>query len=163
VPFTLLRWPFWGAVLCIAGDIFDSTIEDLLGANPLGGAYHEVDKAFDTYYLTFEAHIVWRRWTDTLARPTALLLFGIRLAAAIAFEVTHVRELFLFGANVFENFYLYIAGRLELDRAYRVTNKAQLFAIVVLVGLPKLLQEYVMHFREAQTWHFVTRHILKWW
>jgi hypothetical protein len=31
---------------------------------------------------------------------------------------------------------------------------------LVLVGAPKLLQEYVMHYRRAQTWHFVTRRIL---
>jgi hypothetical protein len=163
VPFTVLRWPFWGGVLCIAGDVFDSAIEDLLGVDPLGGAYHRVDKAFDAYYLSFEAYVVWHLWTDSLARTTALILFAARFAAVVAFEITHARALFLLGANVFENFYLYIAGRLEIDPTHRLASRRQLLVILAFVGLPKLLQEYVMHFREAQTWHFVTRHILKRW
>jgi hypothetical protein len=160
VPLLLLRWPFWGALACIIADASDSAIQDLMGVDVLGGAYHSVDKAFDTYYLSFEAWLAWWRWADPLARPAALALFLVRLSAAVAFEVTHVRALFLIGANVFENFYLYMAGRLEIDPAYRVKDRAQLALILVLVGAPKLLQEYVMHYRQAQTWHFVTRRIL---
>ena len=160
VPLLLLRWPFWGALACIVADVSDSAIQDLMGVDVLGGAYHGVDKAFDTYYLSFEAWLAWRRWADPLARPAALALFLVRLTAAVAFEVTHVRALFLIGANVFENFYLYMAGRIEIDPAYRIKDRAQLALILVLVGAPKLLQEYVMHYRQAQTWHFVTRRIL---
>ena len=163
VPLLLLRWPFWGALACIVGDAFDSAIQDLMGVDVFGDAYHGVDKAFDTYYLSFEAWLAWRRWAAPLARPAALALFLVRLTAAVAFEVTHVRALFLAGANVFENFYVYMAGRLEIDPAYRVKDRAQLALIVVLVGAPKLLQEYVMHYRQAQTWHFVTRRILTPW
>ena len=163
VPFTLLRWPFCGALLCIAGDASDSAIQDLMGVDVLGGSYHSFDKAFDIYYLSFEAWLAWFRWPDPLARPAAMALFLARLTAAVAFEVTHVRALFLVGANVFENFYVYTAGRLEIDPAYRIKDRAQLALILVLVGAPKLLQEYVMHYREAQTWRFVTRRILTPW
>jgi hypothetical protein len=163
VPLLLLRWPFWGALACIVADVSDSAIQDLMGVNILGGAYHSFDKAFDIYYLSIEAWLACWRWADPLARPAALALFLVRLTAAVAFELTHVRALFLIGANVFENFYLYIAARLEIDPAYRVKDRAQLALILVLVGAPKLLQEYVMHYREAQTWRFVTRRILTPW
>ena len=163
VPLLLLRSPFWGALACIVADVSDSAIQDLMGVDVLGGAYHSVDKAFDTYYLSIEMWLAWWRWTDPLARPAALALFLVRLTAAVAFEVTHARELFLIGANVFENFYLYMAARLEIDSAYRVKDRAQLALILLLVGAPKLLQEYVMHYRQAQTWNFVTRRILSPW
>lgn len=162
-PLTLLRWPFWGAFACVVGDIADSAIQDLLGVDVLGGSYHLFDKAFDTYYLGFEATIAWRRWDDALARNAAAALFALRLTAAIAFEITGVRALFLVGANVFENLYIYVAGRREIDPEFRIRTHRELAVTLALVAAPKLLQEYVMHYRQAQTWHFVTRHVLRPW
>jgi hypothetical protein len=160
VPLLLLRWPFWGALLCIAGDAFDTFVFDILNAHAI--PYHTMDKAFDTYYLSFEAWVAYRRWADALARRTAVVLYLARLTAAILFELTHIRQLFLLGANVFENFYVYVAGRLEMDPAYRIKNARRLALILLFVGAPKLLQEYVMHYRESQTWRFVREYILLW-
>lgn len=161
VPLLVLRWPFWAALACIPADAFDSIIQDALGVHPLEGHYHNVDKAFDIYYLAIEAWVA-RSWPDLLARATALVLFGLRLLAVILFEITDSRGLFLIGPNVFENFYLFVAGMRTIDPGYRVTSRWQLAAIVVFVGLPKLLQEYVMHYREAETWKFVKENILLW-
>jgi hypothetical protein len=119
VPLLLLRWPFWGALACMAGDAFDSAIQDALGSHVLRPWYHDVDKAFDTYYLGFEAWIVHRRLTDPLARTAALALFAVRLGAAVLYEITGVRALFFFGANVFENF-IFVAGCLQIDASYRI-------------------------------------------
>jgi hypothetical protein len=162
VPLLVLRWQFWGAIVCIAGDAFDTFVIDLLHAEPFGDSYHTADKLFDTYYLSIEAWVVFRRWTDVLARRTALALYALRLAAAILFEITHIRQLFLIGANIFENFYIYVAGRLEMDATYRIKDTRRLALILVFVGAPKLLQEYVMHYRESQTWRFVREHIFQW-
>jgi hypothetical protein len=162
VPLLVLRWPFWGALLCIAGDAFDTIVIDLLRAEPFGNSYHAADKLFDTYYLSIEVWVAFRRWVDALARRTALTLYVLRLAAAILFELTHTRQLFLVGANIFENFYIYVAGRLELDSSYRIANVRRLALILLFVGAPKLLQEYVMHYRESQTWRFVREYIFRW-
>src|SRR3712207_3610564 len=102
VPLLLLRWPFWGALLCIAGDAFDTFTIDITGTDVFEGHYHTVDKVFDTYYLTVEAWIVWRRWADPLARRTGLALYALRLAGAIGFELTQIRQFFFVGANIFE-------------------------------------------------------------
>lgn len=161
VPFSVLRWPFWGGLACIAGDVADSFILDGLGAYWIKAHYHFFDKAFDTYYLAFEAWAA-GRWVDLMARNTALALFWLRLTMAVLFELTHIRQLFLIGANVFENFYLYVAGRLEIDHTYRIGRLRNLAVILVLVGAPKLLQEYVMHWRQSETWYFVRDHILQW-
>lgn len=162
VPLLLLRWPFWGALACMAGDAFDSAIQDALGSHVLRPWYHDVDKAFDTYYLGFEAWIVHRRWTDPLARTAALALFAVRLGAAVLYEITGVRALFFFGANVFENFYIFVAGCLQIDASYRIRSVRALAVILAITGAPKVLQEYVMHYRESQTWEFVKRNILMW-
>lgn len=161
VPFTVFRWGFWGGIACIAGDAADSFILDGLGAYWIKDHYHFFDKSFDTYYLAFEALVAYR-WLDPLARRTAVSLFLLRLSAVIGFELTEVRQLFFIGANVFENFYIYIAGRLEIDPSYRLRTKRNLVVVLLLVGAPKLLQEYVMHWRESQTWYFVKHNILQW-
>lgn len=160
-PFAVLRWPFWGALACIAGDAADSFILDGLGATWIKGHYHFFDKSFDTYYLAFEAWVA-LHWKDPLARNTGVVLFLLRFSAVVLFEFTHIRQLFFIGANIFENFYLYVAARLEIDRSYRISSYRRLAIILVLVGAPKLLQEYVMHWRESQTWYFVKHNILMW-
>ncbi|MFN8555999.1 MAG: hypothetical protein U0531_01125 [Dehalococcoidia bacterium] len=162
VPLLVLRWPFWGALLCIGGDAFDTFILDILWATTIKQNYHLMDKFFDTYYLGFEAWVAYRRWVDPLARRTALALYGLRLGAAILFELTHIRQFFFIGANVFENFYIYVAGRRELDPDFRVGNARRLALTLLFVGAPKLLQEYVMHYRQSETWWFVRTYILHW-
>ena len=160
-PLLVLRFPFWGGLLCIAADAFDSIIQDALDVHPLDNHYHNVDKAFDIYYLAIEAWVV-RGWTDVLARNAGLVLFALRLLAVVLFEVTGSRGLFLLGPNIFENFYLFVAGLRTIDPAYRIQSKAQLCVMVLFVGAPKVLQEYVMHYREAATWEFVRENILRW-
>jgi hypothetical protein len=161
VPLTVLRWPFWGGLACIAADAFDSTFQDLVGVEPLEGHYHDVDKVFDLYYLTFEAWVA-RGWGDPLARLTALILFGLRVLAVGLFELTEARWLFFaVGPNIFENFYLFVAGMLAINATYRIPSRVDLAAIIVFVGAPKVLQEYVMHYREAQTHNFVTEKIFR--
>jgi hypothetical protein len=160
VPLLVLRWPFWGALLCIAGDGFDTVVLDMLPADAVERRYHTYDKIFDTYYLTIEAWVVYRRWTDVLARRTGLVLYALRLTGVILFEITQIRQIFLIGSNIFENFYIYVAGRREMDLAYRIQSVRNLVLVLLFVGVPKLLQEYVMHYRESQTWHFVRDNIL---
>lgn len=161
VPLLIFRWPFWGALLCIAADGLDTFVLEYLPADTIEQRYHTFDKFFDLYYLTIEALVVHRRWTDVLARRTGLALYALRLSAVILFELTQIRQLFLVGANVFENFYIYIAGRLEIDASYRIRSVRSLVLILLFVGIPKLFQEYVMHYRESQTWRFVHDHILR--
>ena len=161
VPFLLFRWQFAGGLLCILGDASDSILQDALGVHPLSGHYHQIDKSFDIYYLLFEAVVAYR-WVDPLARWTALALFGLRAAGVVFFELTEFRGTFLFAPNVFENFYLFVAGMRSVDPDFRIPSWKWLAVIVVSVGAPKVLQEYVMHYREAATWHFVKENILLW-
>jgi hypothetical protein len=161
VPLLVFRWNFVGGLLSILADASDSILQDALGVEPLAGHYHNVDKGFDIYYLALEALVVWR-WVDPFARGAGLALFVLRASAVVFFELTHVRQTFLFGPNVFENFYLFVAGLRSIDPGFRIGSWRNLALLLAFVGLPKLLQEYVMHYREAHTWYFVRHNILLW-
>jgi hypothetical protein len=161
-PVFILRWPFWGALVCIAADGVDTMFQDALGSTILTEHYHNIDKAFDTSYLAVEAWVAFR-WIDPLARWAALVLFGLRLIAVLLYELFDIRGvLFYLGPNIFENFYLWVAGFLTIDPKYRIGSARNLVLILLVVGIPKLLQEYVMHYMDSQTWHFVKRNILLW-
>jgi hypothetical protein len=162
VPIFVFRWPFWAALACVAADASDSILQDAFGVKVISH-YHNFDKGFDIYYLSIEALVAYRMWTDPLARAAALVLWGLRASCVVAFEITDIRQLFLFpGPNIFENFYLWIAGSLQINPEYRLRSKKHLAFVLLITGAPKVLQEYVMHYREAQTWHFVKRNVLLW-
>jgi hypothetical protein len=160
-PLLIFRWNFAGGLLAILADGSDAILQDALGAEPLRGWYHEFDKVFDTYYLAIEAIVAWR-WPDPIARSLAVSLFALRAVGVIVFEFTEYRGTLLIFPNVFENFYIFVAGMRSADRSFRFPSYRVALLAVVLVGCRKLIQEYVMHFHEAQTWHFVKEHIFQW-
>lgn len=162
VPLLIFRWNFVGGLLSIPADASDSILQDAFGVEPLAGHYHLVDKSFDIYYLAIEAFVAYRLWGDFLAGRAMLALFALRAGGVAFFELTDVRQTFLFTPNVVENFYLFVAGMRSIDPTFRVPNWRWLAVIIIAVGAPKLLQEYVMHYRQAQTWHFVKENILLW-
>ena len=167
LPFVLFKWPFWGAVSLILADMSDVMVFQSFGSGPLTGEhYHTFDKFFDSYYLFFELLIVWR-WRNTLMRRTAKTLFAWRMVGFAIFEVSSlfgvpVRAVFLFAPNIFENFYLFWAFMLRYKPRFKITYK-RLAIIVLAVGLPKLAQEYIMHYRFVdQTWGFIRDNFFFW-
>jgi len=137
IPFTIFRWP--------------------LGAN----GYHFFDKFFDTYYLFFE-FLVALKWTNALARRTATGLFILRFSGAVLFELTKIRWLFVFAPNIFENFYLFYTIAKKWTR-FETTSAKKLVIVLLIVGIPKIIQEYLMHFVYVdQTWNFI-RDTFFWW
>jgi hypothetical protein len=162
VPLLIFRWNLVGALLSIPADASDSILQDAFGVEPLAGHYHLVDKGFDLYYLAIEAFVAYRLWGDLLAGRAMVALFALRAGGVAFFELTGIRQTFFFTPNAVENFYLFVAGMRSIDPTFRIPNWRWLAAIVALVGAPKLLQEYVMHYREAHTWHFVKENILMW-
>ena len=167
VPFIILRWPVAGALLSIMGDISDVMLFEAFGSGPLTGKYyHNLDKFFDTYYLAFE-FIASRRWDDLLARKTAAALFAWRLAGFLIFEVTTFlgypfRAAFFLTPNVFEHFYLFTVFARKFSLEFKYTLKS-LIIILLIVGIPKVAQEWFMHFAYPdRTWHFFRDHVF-WW
>ncbi|MEX1195731.1 MAG: hypothetical protein WD904_08770 [Dehalococcoidia bacterium] len=153
----VLVFPFPGAIIAMLTDLSDLFMMNLLHE---GGVrdYQEFDKWLDqAYMLTFLA--VALRWERT-PRNIAVGLFAYRLVGFIAFEATQERDLLIFFPNVFEFWFVFVAGakffRLEgtKARAGALTrvglvparySRGQLAAVLPFLLGVKLLQEFALH------------------
>ncbi len=161
VPFSIFRWPLAGILLSIAADASDVMVFEVTGYGFFGGVYHHLDKIFDIYYLFF-AWLVARKWSDPFARRAATALFSWRLLGVIAFEATGYRPLFLLAPSIFENFYIFRTIAVKVKPSFAFTLRS-LIIVLLAVGIPKVVQEYVMHFRYIdQVWSFI-RDTFFWW
>ena len=150
-------------MLAIAADALDVIIFSWLGWGILEGKgiYHELDKALDIYYLSFAAYKS-VGWQDALAKKTSIILFFWRFAGFAVFEITGIRQIILFAPNVFENFYLLWQGTLRFFPASRMQSYRKLAAYLLIAAIPKIIQEYIMHFLEFPTWAFIKHNLFFW-
>lgn len=142
IPLAIFRWPFYGAILSIVADALDIVLATLLD---LGGLwnYHQLDKYLDTYYLAIEA-LVAQRWQD-LPRWTASVLFGYRLIGFVLFEATDIRALLFFFPALLDFYFVFYAAVQQFFPRYELTPRRLAFWLVILL-VPKLAQEYVIHY-----------------
>jgi hypothetical protein len=138
----VLRWPFYGGLLAIAVDQSDLFMMNLID---LGGVddYQSFDKYLDQVYLLAFLVVAVRDWQGT-DRNVAVGLYAFRFAGFVAFEVTKSRGLLLFFPNLFEFWFLLIAGRNQFGLRERLKVKVLAVILVGLVAL-KLFQEYAVH------------------
>lgn len=162
IPFSILRWPLGGIILAILADAFDVIIFEKFGGGLFYNAdYHKADKFLDVYYLFF-AFLAVHSWTDTLARRTAKTLFLWRFIGFGIFEFTGLRPILLAAPNIFENFFIFWMVILRFFPSFKLTP-LRLAVAVFILGFPKVIQEYVMHFKYPdQTWHFIKNNFF-WW
>ncbi len=146
IPLSIPRWPLLGGVLSLIADALDIVLATLLnryaGLDGLWN-YHQLDKYLDTYYLAIEVGVA-QRW-ESLPRWTASALFGYRLIGVVLFEVTNIRVFLFFFPAVFENFFLFYAAVLQFVPQYVLTPR-RLGVWLVILLIPKLAQEYVLHY-----------------
>lgn len=162
VPLAILRWPFWGMLAAIGADAADVVIIDALDWGfGSAGRYHVFDKFADLYHLAFAAWAS-RTWPEHAVHRTGLLLFAWRAAGALVFAGTGSRQAMLFFPNVFENFYLLVAGLRQFAPAFRLDSGRKLAVALLIAAIPKIAQEYIMHFLEFPTWHFIKTTIFRW-
>jgi hypothetical protein len=153
----VLRWPFIGgivAILCDLGDLFLMNLLDLGGVRN----YQTFDKWLDqVYMLTFLAvTLQWQLLPKTLARG----LFAYRTVGFVVFEMTKSRKILFAFPNVFEFWFLWVAGLkfFDLERTQKDAGErrsllfpyryspAQVVAVLGLLTSAKLFQEYVLHY-----------------
>ena len=145
---SIFRWPLTGALASMLIDALDAVLIEVIGFGGIDN-FAALDKGLDMYYLSFEL-IVSLRW-EPLAKWTSVALFAYRAVGVVVFEVTQTRAFLLVFPNLFENFYL--AYLLLLRFAPRWTLTApRLGALLVVLLIPKLAQEYLLHYAEAQPW-----------
>jgi hypothetical protein len=137
----VLRWAFAGALVAIAVDFSDLFQMNLL---ELGGVrnYQALDKWLDLAYMaTFL--IVALRWRGH-ARTIAVSLLAYRLVGVAAFEVAGARSLLLAFPNVFEFWFLFVAGVRRYRPSYELTFARSLLWLVPVAAL-KEAHEIVLH------------------
>ena len=165
VPLMIFRWKLTGGIVAMLLDGADVIILDALnGAFGLGTwpsfGYHNTDKILDVYYLSIEA-IVALGWKSPWARWPAVVLFVYRIIGVIAFEVTGARIVLFFTPNMFENWWLYcvIVERLKKKEWYPHSWQTVVIPMLLLL-IPKMGQEYLLHFAKAQPWNWFKRTVL---
>lgn len=151
----VLVFPFPGAIVAMLTDMSDLFLMNLLHE---GGVrdYQEFDKWLDQVYMvTFL--VVALRWRGT-ARNIAAGLFAYRLIGFVTFEVSQERGLLIFFPNLFEFWFVFVAGAkfLRLDEQWRgdahlrglvpfCYTRGQLAAVLPVLLAVKLLQEFALH------------------
>jgi len=159
VPLTILRWPLAGGVLAMVVDALDVVLVDAvaraLGQAPeFGPFYAQIDKWLDLYCLGLELVVV-RRWPELLARRAAEGLFAWRLIGVILFEITAYRPLLVVFPNLFENLYLYVLVVRRWFPRLMPRTVAQTLLVRLILLIPKLVQEWVLHWEELHPWQWL--------
>ena len=138
----VLRWPFAGGVLAVLVDLADLVLLGLLNPGFGVAGYQAFDKVLDQVYMaTFL--IVAMRWSG-IERTVAIGLYAFRLVGFLAFEVTGERFLLLAFPNLFEIWFLVVAGL----HARRIVPRWTVWQLAVVLGLGlvvKEIQEWAIH------------------
>ena len=122
--------------------------------------FRDIDKALDTYYLTLEL-IVALRWQSAYARWPAVALYIYRGIGVILFEITHARIMLFIFPNLFENWWLYVVAVAQFwPRLYPRSAKTVAIPLFILL-IPKMAQEYVLHYAELEPWDWIKHHVLR--
>ena len=151
----VLAFPFPGAILAMLVDLSDLFLMNLLDE---GGVtdYQEFDKWLDQVYM-FTFLVVALRWQGT-PRNIAVGLYAYRLIGFVTFEVTQERDVLILFPNLFEFWFVFVAGAkfLRLDERWRGEprirglvpfryTRGQLAAVLPVLLAVKLLQEFALH------------------
>jgi hypothetical protein len=144
VPLLIFKRPLLGGVLSIVADFADLVFFNIWGWPEWD--YQSFDKVLDVYYLTIEV-IVAQRF-ERLPRVVASALFAYRLVGVAIFEVTGARQVLMAFPNLFELWFLFVVAVARFRPGYRLTGRRTAAWLLVLL-LPKLIHEYVLHVARA--------------
>ena len=158
VPLLILRKNLTGGIIAMLLDGFDVIIIDVIKLGGFSGHYHQIDKVLDTYYLALEAYVAWG-WQNQFERLPSLILFGFRIIGVVLFELTQQRIVLFLFPNMFENWWLYVVA-VRRWRPQWVPRSWRGVAIPMAILLvPKMAQEYLLHFAEAQPWNWFKKNV----
>ena len=160
VPLLILRFWVAGGIIAMLLDGADVIITDALDLGGFGSHYAELDKVLDSYYLALEL-LVALGWQNAWARLPAVLLFGYRLAGVALFETTQARIFLFIFPNMFENWWLYVVIVMKWFPSAVPRGWRSVFIPMLALLVPKMGQEYLLHFAEAKPWNWTQRHILE--
>lgn len=165
VPLTILRWPLAGALASMVLDAVDVILVDAIASvlgepGEFGPFYAQIDKWLDLWYLSLELVVV-RRWTETLVRRAATGLFVWRLIGVILFEISGDRQLLFVFPNLFENLFLYVLIVRRFAPRLEPRTGPQLALVLVVLFIPKAIQEYILHWEELHPWQWLRETVIR--
>ena len=158
IPLLILRNPLVGGLAAVAIDALDVVIIELIGLGGFGDHYAQLDKLLDTYYLTIELYVA-LSW-DVWAKYPAVFLYVYRVVGVVLFEISGTRWLLLVFPNMFENWWLYCVIVARFFPSIYPRSYTTVALPMILLLIPKLAQEYVLHFMEAKPWRWIKQNIL---
>lgn len=154
VPLLILKKPLIGGIIAMLLDGLDVVIVELFGPGGMGDHYHNIDKLLDMYYLSLEMWVAWH-WRDRLPRITALVLFVYRLIGVVVFEITGWRPTMFIFPNLFEHWYLFVLIVWQFFPNYKLDTWKRVIGWLVVLYIPKIGQEYLLHVAQAQPWGWI--------
>ncbi len=157
VPLLIFRKNLTGGIIAMLLDGCDVILIDLLKLGGFGGHYHQIDKVLDTYYLGIEAVVAYG-WSNQYERLPALALFAFRIVGVVLFELTERRIVLFLFPNMFENWWLYVVAVRRLKPAWTPTSWLGVAVPMAVLFVPKMGQEYLLHFTEAKPWNWFKQH-----
>lgn len=116
--------------------------------------YQAWDKLLDLFYLSV-AFAVSRRWANKLARRGSRDLFFLRAFGVLLFLASQQRSVLFFFPNLFEFYFLFYLITLKLLKKDPLTTRPRLIAFIALISIPKLIQEYIIHFAQLPFWEWI--------
>jgi len=137
----VLKWAFIGAIIAIVVDFSDLFWMSVIN---LGGVqdYQTFDKFLDLGYMVAFLYVSFR-WTN-LDRNIAIGLFIFRMIGLIAFEFTGERMFLFYFPNVFEFWFIFVAGRKRFFPSKEGHISGAYIALPACL-LAKLGQEWIIH------------------
>ncbi|HYH12205.1 MAG TPA: hypothetical protein VD789_07600 [Thermomicrobiales bacterium] len=156
VPLIILRRPLAGGIIAMLLDALDVVLVELFGPGGMGDHYHTTDKLLDLWYLGLEAWVAWS-WTARIPRLVAIGLFAWRVVGVALFEITNLRWMLFAFPNLFENWFLFVLIVWKWFPQVRLDTWKHAITWLVILYIPKLGQEYLLHVSEAQPWDWIKR------
>lgn len=153
VPLLIFKKNLTGGIIAMLLDGADVIIIDFLKQGGFSGHYHQIDKVLDTYYLGIEAWIAFG-WKNQYERIPSLALFAFRMVGVVLFELTDRRIVLFLFPNMFENWWIYVAAVRRWKPSWTPQSWLGVAIPMGVLLVPKMAQEYLLHFTEAQPWNW---------
>lgn len=153
MPLSILRFPLFGGLISMALDGLDWSV-NFFSIPGLHLNYVLIDKVLDIYYLSLEAYVL-LKWKSILAKKIGVSLFVWRMVGVILFAFLGKEYLLFWFPNIFENFFMfYVAVNFFLKKEAKLTP-CILWISLIILAIPKLFQEYIMHVKLVNEWRYV--------
>jgi hypothetical protein len=117
--------------------------------------YVVMDKLLDFYYLTIELFII-TKWKSIFAKRIGIGLYLLRIVGVVLLAITGKGYFLFIFPNIFENFFLFYLAVKHIRGREINLSAITLFSSVIILAVPKLIQEYFMHIRMLSDWRFIT-------